>query len=306
MFELRMPSVVEEWYWDFGSQFLTKWKIEGKEYKNESLQYFYTMGIGSAKRTILYNYSFNKDFVAQKYTKASECPHWEKESIEWYRQSAEQFVKDLMCIQKTPRKIMVGEVYVELNSILKPTDRHGDLLYGVKNLSDYDILKIIFVRDNSLGVKNWRGKPTYLRIVQDNTKKEKIITTPEMKRNPVSADTQTGLKPRHYKVPNAFFRDREIHDYRIKQGEQTEQEVLDIFDKKISLLNQFMEEVNPKFYDTIREQLNIKYVGEEKPVNVYLQMARRRRGLEAEGITTAPLLWAGATVLTLLTLFKRS
>jgi len=40
--------------------------------------------------------------------------------------------------------------------------------------------------------------------------------------------------------------------------------------------------------------------------NPYLQMARRRRGLEAEGITTNPLLWAGATVLTLLTLFKHS
>ena len=44
----------------------------------------------------------------------------------------------------------------------------------------------------------------------------------------------------------------------------------------------------------------------EEPVDVRLQMARRRRGLEAEGITTNPLLWAGATVLTLLTLFKRS
>ena len=44
----------------------------------------------------------------------------------------------------------------------------------------------------------------------------------------------------------------------------------------------------------------------KEPVDVRLQMARRRRGLEAEGITTTPLLWAGATVLTLLTLFKRS
>lgn len=298
-----MPSVVEEWYWDFGNQFLTKWKIEGKEYKNEALQYFYTMGIGSLQGTILYNYSFNKDFVAQKYTKASECPHWAKESIEWYRQSAEGFVKDLLCIQKSPRKITVGDVYVELNSALKPTDQHGlsGSLYSVKNLSDYNILKIIFVRNNSLGVK-----PTYLRIVQDNTKKEMIITTPEMKRNPVSADTETGLKRRHFKVPNAFFRDRAIHDYRIEQGEETEQEVLDEFDKQISLLNQFMKKVNSQFYDTIREQLNIKYVDEEKPVDVRLQMARRRLGLEAEGITTTPLLWAGATVLTLLTLFKHS
>lgn len=37
--------------------------------------------------------------------------------------------------------------------------------------------------------------------------------------------------------------------------------------------------------------------------NPYLQMARRRRGLEAEGITTTPLLWTGATIIALLTYF---
>ena len=31
--------------------------------------------------------------------------------------------------------------------------------------------------------------------------------------------------------------------------------------------------------------------------NPYREMARRRRGLEAEGITTNPLLWTGATVI---------
>lgn len=38
--------------------------------------------------------------------------------------------------------------------------------------------------------------------------------------------------------------------------------------------------------------------------NPRLEMARRRRGLEAEGITTNPLLWTGATVIALLSYFK--
>jgi len=193
-----------------------------------------------------------------------------------------------------------------LYSALKQTDYHGvgGSLYGISNLNDYGIVKIIFVRNNRLGVKNWQGKPTYLRIVQDNNKNEKIIVTPEMKRNPVSADTQAGLKPRHFKVPSAFFSDRGIYDERINKGKETTQVVLDIFDKHISIINQFMTKVNPQFYETIREQLKIKYVGEEKPVDVRLQMARRRQGLEAEGIKNNPLLWTGATVIALLSYFK--
>ena len=42
-------------------------------------------------------------------------------------------------------------------------------------------------------------------------------------------------------------------------------------------------------------------------MNARLAMAmKRRQMMRAEGITTNPLLWTGATVLTLLTLFKRS
>ena len=306
MIELRMPSVVEEWYREDISHFITKWKIEGKEYKNEALQYFYTIsmaGVGTALWPCFYIHQVGIDF--ERYKQASESEY--TANINAHRQSAEGFVKNLMCITDSPTK-SIGDVYVELNSALKQADRHGvgGSLYGVKNLSDYDILKIIFVRNNSLGVKNWRGKPTYLRIVQDNVKNEKIIVTPEMKREPVKEESETGLKPRHFVVPSAFFKDRRIYDDRLTEGKETEQEVLKKLDKRIFILNQFMTNVNPKFYDTIREQLNIKYVGEEKPVDVRLQMARRRRGLEAEGITTNPLLWAGATVLTLLTLFKRS
>lgn len=62
--------------------------------------------------------------------------------------------------------------------------------------------------------------------------------------------------------------------------------------------------INPKY------ELNVDALVPDSELiqmsNPYLQMARRRRGLEAEGITTTPLLWAGATVLTLLTFFNRS
>ena len=138
-----------------------------------------------------------------------------------------------------------------------------------------------------------------MRIVKDNAKNEKITVTPEMAKNPVKANTATGQKPRHYSVPSAFFSDRKIYDKKY-----TEKNTIQELDKMIKLLNQFMTKVNPQFYDTIREQLKIKYVGEEKPIDVRLQMARRRQGLEAEGITTNPLLWTGATVIALLSYFK--
>ena len=123
-----------------------------------------------------------------------------------------------------------------------------------------------------------------------------------MKKEPVREDTESGVKPRHFLIPMAFFSDRAIFDLRITEGKETEQEVLEGIDKRIKILNSFMTKVNPQFYDTIREQLKIKYVGEK--IDVRLQMARRRQGLEAEGITTNPLLWTGATVIALLSYFK--
>ena len=85
--------------------------------------------------------------------------------------------------------------------------------------------------------------------------------------------------------------------------------------KKIKVLNvkndkfsKFLWTTNPEFFYNILIKLepsmkdDFEWVNTKK--NVRLQMARRRRGLEAEGIATNPLLWTGATVIALLSYFK--
>ena len=101
MIDLERHSVVEDLYWEENDQMITTWKIEGTEYKNEFLQYFYTLGV-SYLGTLLLKYESAMNINPERYKKASESEY--TANIQEHRQSAEQFVKNLMCIQKPQEK----------------------------------------------------------------------------------------------------------------------------------------------------------------------------------------------------------
>jgi len=92
------------------------------------------------------------------------------------------------------------------------------------------------------------------------------------------------------------------------RGYYREMKKIDTLNVKNDKFSKFLWTTNPEFFYNILIKLqpsmkdDFEWVNTKK--NVRLQMARRRRGLEAEGIKNNPLLWTGATVIALLSYFK--
>ena len=193
----------------------------------------------------------------------------------------------IMRRKRFKEKSIPAEEYVIIN-YQSDIYKDDEILFAMKNSEDKKWLKYKY--DNKTGVGRWGQSK---RIVLN--KKREYDTGGE------------------YVIGN---RGRE-KDFR-KRGDnytgnswlsfQRTMPLIYALNTKSNNISKMLWEINPEFFYNILIKLepsmkdDFKWVNTKK--NVRLQMARRRRGLEAEEIATNPLLWTGATVIALLSYFK--